>query len=378
MTHASIRELVESWRPRYLGASRKEKSRILDEFVALTGYHRKSAIRLLRHGYRPKHLDRRGRPRVYTPDVKAALLTVWEACGCICSKRLAPFLPEIVAVLKREGELTVRPETEKLLVRLSPATIDRLLNTHRPEPLRGRSTTKPGTLLKGQIPVRTFADWDDARPGFLEVDLVAHCGESTKGEYLHTLTAVDIDTRWCELSVLPNRGQQAVKEAVERMRGRLPFPLLGLDSDNDSAFLNGNLLRYCKDHKITFTRCRPYKKNDQAHVEQKNWSAVRKLVGYERYTSREAKEVLEAIYADWRLLLNFFQPVRKLVSKERVGSKVRKRYDQAQTPYQRVLVSPLVSEEDKAKLRELYRTLNPVELQRRIHRNLEQLRRLRG
>ena len=159
---------------------------------------------------------------------------------------------------------------------MSPVTIDRLLKTHRPKPLRGRSTTKPGTLLKGQIPVRTFADWDDARPGFLEVDLVAHCGESIKGEYLHTLTAVDIDTRWCELSVLPNRGQQAVKDAIEMMRGRLPFPLLGLDSGSD-AFLNWNLTRYCQTQKITFTRCRPGK-NDQAYVEQKNWSAVRKLV----------------------------------------------------------------------------------------------------
>jgi len=281
--------------------------------VALTGYHRKSAIRLLRHGYRPKQLDRRGRPRTYTPDVKAALLTVWATCGHICSKRLAPFLPEIVAVLKREGELAIRPETERLLVRLSPATIDRLLKTHRPKPLRGRSTTKPGTLLEHQIPIRTFADWDDARPGFLEIDLVAHCGETTRGEYLHTLTAVDIYTRWCELSVLPNWGQQAVKDAIDEMRSRLPFPLLGIDSDNDSAFLNGDLLRYCKDNKITFTRCRPYKKNDQAHVEQKNCLAVRKLVGYDRYTGQKAKGVLETIYRDWRLLVNFFQPVRDLV-----------------------------------------------------------------
>lgn len=210
MTRTSIRELVESWRPRYLRASRKEKTRILDEFVALTGYHRKSAIRLLRHGYRPPRLDRRGRPRRYAPDVKATLLAVWEAWGYICSKRLAPFLPEIVAVLKRHGELRLRPETERLLLQVSPATIDRLLRPHRPKPLRGRTTTKPGTLLKHQIPVRTFADWDESKPGFLEVDLVAHCGESARGEYLHTLTAVDVDTRWCELEVLPNRSQQAV------------------------------------------------------------------------------------------------------------------------------------------------------------------------
>ncbi|MEM1907689.1 MAG: transposase family protein [Thermosphaera sp.] len=289
----------------------QEKTRILDETVALTGCHRKSAIRLLRHGYRPPRLDRRGRPRRYAPDVKATLLAVWEACGYICSKRLAPFLPEIVAVLKRHGELRLRPETERLLLQVSPATIDRLLRPHRPKPLRGRTTTKPGTLLKHQIPVRTFADWDESKPGFLEVDLVAHCGESARGEYLHTLTAVDVDTRWCELEVLPNRSQQAVGEAIDRIRRKLPFPLLGIDSDNDSAFLNGNLTRYCAAQRITFTRCRPYKKNDQAHVEEKNWSAVRKLVGSARYESAEALALLRAIYADWRLFLNFFQPVRE-------------------------------------------------------------------
>jgi hypothetical protein len=179
---------------------------ILDQFVALNGYHRKSAIRLFQKGMWPKTTDRRGRPQVYTPDVKAALLQVWEACGQICSKRLASFPPEIVAVLKREGELKVPPETERLLVRMSAATIDRLLSIHRP---RGRCTTKPGTLLKDKIPVRTFADWNDACSGFLEMDLVAHCGESTAGEYLHTLSAVDMATGWCELEVLPQPQQPA-------------------------------------------------------------------------------------------------------------------------------------------------------------------------
>lgn len=378
MPRASIAELVETWRPRYLRASRKEKSIILDEFVALTGCHRKSAIRLLRNGRRPKAMDRRGRPRVYTPEVKAALLQVWEACGRICSKRLAPFLPEIVEALERAGELKLPPDTKRLLVRMSPATIDRLLCTHRLKRPRSRCTTKPGTLLKDKIPVRTFADWNDARPGFLELDLVAHCGESTAGEYLHTLNAVDVATGWCELEVLPNRSQQAVTEALELVRERLPFPLLGIDSDNDSAFTGANLLRYCEDKKINFTRSRPYKKNDQAHVEQKNWTAVRKLLGYERYESGEALELMRAIYMDWRLYVNFFQPIRKLLEKKRVGSKVRKRYDVAQTPYQRVLASPEVDEVDRERLRELYRTLNPVALRRRIEANLAKLWRLHG
>ncbi len=229
MTHARIREWVESWRPRYLKASRKEKTRILNEFVALTGYHRKSALRILRRGYKPRSWDRRGRPRVYTPDVKAALLEVWEASGRICSQRLAPFLPELMAALKREGVLKIRPETEKLLLQISPATIDRLLRTHRLQRPRSWSTPKPGTLVKKQIPVRTFADWDHARPGLLEVD---HCGESHRGEYLPTLTAVDVATGWCALEVLPNRSQKA-REASDRIRKRLPFPLLGIDCESE-------------------------------------------------------------------------------------------------------------------------------------------------
>lgn len=205
---------------------------------------------------------------------------------------------------------------------------------------------------------------------------MAHCGESSKGEYLHTLSTVDVATRW-ELWVLPNRSRK-VKEAVDRIRERLPFPLLGIDSDNDSAFINANLLRYCQEEGITFTRCRPYKKNDQAQVGQKNWTAVRKLVGRERYSSPEACELLGRIYADWCLFVNFFQPVQKLIAKEREGSKVRKVYDVAKTPFQRVLSSPDVREETKEKLREVYSRLNPVELCRRIERNLEELRRLHG
>jgi len=376
VTRQSLEELIRTWRPRYLQATRKEKTLILDEFVALTGYHRKAAIRVLRKGRKPKRWDRRG-PKIYTNEVKAALLEIWEVCGRICSKRLAPFLPEIVTVLEREGELKLSAETKQLLVRMSPATIDRLLQTHRPKGPRGRCTTKPGSLLKEKIPVRTFADWDNARPGFLESDLIAHCGQSVAGEYRHTLNAVDVATGWCELEVLPNRSQHAVEEALDQMRERMPFPLPGIDSDNDSAFINHNLVRYCDRVKNSFTRAREYKKNDQAHVEQRNWTAVRQLIGYERYESGEALELLRAIYADWRLYLNFFQPVRKLVAKERVGGKVRRWYDQAQTPYRRVLASPEVSEAKKERLGGIYRRLNPVALRHRIEDNLEQLWRLR-
>jgi len=373
MTRATLDELIEALRPRYLRASRKEKTRILEELVAITGYHRKAAIRVLSKGRKPKAWDRLGRPSKYTNDVKAALIAVWEACNRICSKRLQPFLAEIVAVLERQGELRLPHHTKQRLIQMSAATIDRLLRTHRSKGRPERCTTKPGSLLKERIKVRTFADWDDARPGFLEMDLVAHCGESAAGEYIHTLNAVDVATGWCEPEAIPNRSQKAVEEAIDRMRKRMPFPLLGIDSDNDSAFINHNLVRYCDREGVSFTRSREYKKNDQAHVEQKNWSVVRRLIGYRRYKSGKALRLLEAIYSDWRCYVNFFQPVRKLLSKERVGGRVRKLYDEAKTPYRRVLACEDVAEAEKVRLGEIYLTLNPVALRRRIEENLEKL-----
>jgi len=289
---------------------------------------------------------------------------------------LHPFLPEIVAVLERQEELVLPAETKSLVLQMSRATIDRCLRAVRRQRRRGHSTTKPGTLLKNAIPVRTFADWDDARPGFLEIDLVAHCGAATHGEYLNTLNAVDVSTGWTECEALVNRSQREVSAAIDRMRQNLPFPLLGIDSDNDTAFINDNLYRYCKQEEITFTRSRPYQKNDQAHVEQKNCSAVRQLIGYDRYESQAALAITREIYKDWRRYINFFQPLLKLVEKKRVGSKVRKKYDTARTPYQRVLESPDVSEEDKERLRQRYATLNPVTLRQRIIENLERLWRL--
>ncbi len=376
MTRGGIEELVKTWRGRYVRASREQKTQILDEFVALTGYHRKSAIRLLVNGHKPKSRDRRGRPSVYTNEVKAALITVWGVCGKICSKRLVPFLPEIVDALERHGELRLTEETRHLLLKLSPATMDRLLTTHRKRHGRGRCTTKPGTLLRQSIPIRTFTEWDDAVPGFLELDLVAHCGETVAGEYLNTLNGVDIVTAWCEPVALANRSQHAVQQAINTLRRRLPFPLWGLDVDNDGMFINHNLARYCEKEKITFTRCRPYKKNDQAHIEQKNWTAVRQVVGYDRYESEEALALLGAVYEDLRLYLNFFQPVRKVVSKERTGSKVHKTFDRSRTPYRRVLSRPEVSDEVKATLQETFVLLNPVALRKRIDDNLRQLWRL--
>ena len=258
-------------------------------------------------------------------------------------------------------------------MRMSPATIDRLLRNHRGDRRKGRCTTRPGTLLRAQVAVHTSADWEDARPGFLEMDLVAHCGETAAGEYAHTLTGVDVATGWCEPVAVWNRSQEAVQQAIQQVQARLPFPLRGLDTDNDSAFLNWPLKGYCDEQGITFTRCRPYKKNDQAHVEQKNWSVVRRVIGYQRYDSQEACALLGVIYEDYRLYVNYFQPVRKLEAKERVGNKTRKRYDRAATPYQRVRAATDVSPDAKRRLEKQYRELNPVVLRRRMEEKLKQL-----
>ena len=378
MSQQSKQELVKRLHPRYLQASRIEKTKILDEFVAVTGCHRKHAIRVLRKGVPSCPRERRGRQRIYTGAVVNTLAEIWRICGCICGKRLQPFLPEMVRTLERHGELQLDKETKTMLLQMSAATIDRRLRPFRTQAGSGLSTTKPGTLLKQSIPVRTFADWEDVKPGFTEIDLVAHCAESTHGTYLNTLTAVDIVTGWTECLVLPQRSQLAVATAVQTLQTRLPFPLLGLDCDNDSVFINETLKRHCEQHKITFTRSRPYRKNDQAHVEQRNGSVVRRTIGYRRYESPEALVLFEAIYADLHLYTNFFQPTLKLLFKKRQGSKVYKKHDKAQTPHQRAMQSPDVDKKAKLKLQQTYLTRNPAELRRRIDANLKALWRLPG
>jgi hypothetical protein len=265
-------------------------------------------------------------------------------------------------------------EVEAQLCQISPSTIDRLLRPYRR--LGGRrpfTTTKPGSLLKNSIPIRTFADWQENRPGFLEVDLVSHCGESTNGFYLTTLTSVDVASGWSECVGVWGKGQERVGGAVRQIRQRLPFPLLGLDSDNGSEFINQHLYDYCHREGITFTRSRSYKKNDSCHVEQKNWSVVRRLVGYDRYSSKAALEVLNRVYDLLRLYVNFFQPVMKLLSKTRRGAKVSKVYDKAQTPYQRLVEAGLLTEAKQRELATTYYSLSPVTLLKQINENLERL-----
>ncbi len=369
MSLKSKRELLEAVRPRYLKASKVEKQKILDEFTSATGYHRKHAIRVLKN-QKPAQNHLKGKTQryraLYRGEVVQALEQIWEIYGHICSKRLQPFLPEAIRVLERCQEIQLSQDTKALLLKISSASIDRCLHAVRIKSAHGLSTTKPGSLLKDLIPVRTFTAWDEERPGFLEIDLVAHCGNTTEGQYLNTLTSTDICTGWTDVTSLLHRSQRAVSEAIHLMRQRLPFSLLGIDSDNGGEFINDLLYRYCLDEKITFTRSRPYQKNDQAHVEQKNWSVVRHTVGYDRWESKQELALLESIHDNLRLYINFFQPSFKLVAKELIGNRTCKRYDAAKTPYQRILERNEISLEAKARLMNLYVQLNPVELRRRI------------
>jgi hypothetical protein len=283
----------------------------------------------------------------------------------------------MLSVLRQHGEQRIGADMEALICRMSPSTIDRLLRPwRRLGGRRGLSTTKPGSLLKSSIPIRTFADWQENKPGFLEVDLVAHCGDSSEGFYLNTLSAVDVATGWSEYHPVWGKGQARVRAAVHRVRQQLPFPLLGVDSDNGSEFINQYFYNYCRQERITFTRSRSYKKNDSCHVEQKNWSVVRRLVGYDRYTSKSAYQCLERIYYLVRLYVNFFQPTMKLRSKTRHGAKVTKTYQTAQTPYQRLLKLGILSDAKQTELATTYHGLNPVLLLKQINDNLEQLWRL--
>jgi hypothetical protein len=363
----SKHELAAAVQRRYLRASRAEKGQILDEFVAATGYHRKRAIRLLRHGPPPVRSGHGGRPRVCTAVVGGALRQCAEASDWLCGKRLAPFLDELVPALEAEGVLHVTPAVRTALLGLSAATIDRRLRPFRlARQPHGRSTTKPGTLLKQQIPVHTATPWEEERLGFVEIDLVGHCGVSTQGHYLHTLTVTDVATGWTECVGVAGKGQLGVCAALQAVRARLPFAVLGIDSDNGSEFLNAHLLGYCQREQLTFTRSRPYWKNDQAHVEQKNWSVVRRLLGYDRYSSPEALEALTAVYALLRLWTNHWQPVLKLIDKERIGAHVTKRYDGAKTPYQRVLAAGILSPAARAALEVEHGQWGPVALRQAL------------
>lgn len=374
MTRQSIKEYALAIRQRYQKGSRKLKSRILDEFVAATRLHRKSTIRLLGKPEEVTGKRRRGRPKVYSVDTMKALKVIWEVSGNLCSKRLRPFLPELTRVLRTKDELWITDETAIELGHLSAATIDRITRRWRQDKREhGLSITKPGTHLKNAIPLKTFSEWENSRPGFIQADLVAHCGDRAEGFYLTTLSAVDVATGWFEPVAVWGRGQKPVGTAVHQLRQLLPMPMLGFGSDNGSEFINRGLYEYCSRQNITFTRSRSYKKNDNCHVEQKNWSVVRRQVGYQRYSSKAAYESLENLYVLLRLYLNFFQPVLKLKVKRREGARIHKVYDEAQTPYARLLESGVLTEDKKRELADIYKALNPVTLHAQIAQALADL-----
>jgi hypothetical protein len=387
-TMSERRTVTKLYAERYQRATKKEKGVILTEFLSLTGYDRCYGAWLLRQQGRaltvtPQKvlqgdatlLVKRARQPYYDQAVKKALVKVWSLLDGICSKRLAPALPTLLPKLEACGELQLKAQVRDKLLQLSPATIDRLLASERAVLGTGKKGghTKPGSLLKQQIPIRTFADWTEQEPGFVELDLVGHEGGNARGDFCFTLDLTDVCSGWTETRAIQNKAQVWVVEALEWMRQHLPFSLQGIDSDNGSEFLNDQLLRYCQQQQLTFTRSRSGRKNDNCFVEQKNYSVVRRAVGYRRYDTAEQLRLLNALYERLRLYTNYFQPVLKLREKTREGSKVRKKYDKAQTPYERLLACDKLSTVQKEKLRQEYDRLNPAQLKREITQLQEQL-----
>ena len=378
-TRRALRQQIHS---RYVKATKTEKSRILDEFIELTGFTRSYAARALRQGVGSTVSSggrRRGsgRKRVYGEAVLEPLRQIWAILDSPCGKRLVAALPAMVTKLEQHGEQRLSSQTRSLLVSMSAATIDRVLAPDRKRmALKGRSGTKPGALLRTRIPIRTFADWDATCPGFVEVDLVAHEGGDPSGDFCQTLNLTDVVSGWTESRAVRNKARRWVFEALQTLRAQLPFRLLGLDSDNGGEFINNHLFAYCETEQITFTRSRPHRKNDNCYVEQKNYTTVRYAVGYFRYDTPTELERLNALYDRLRLMNNYFQPQMKLINKERDGAKVRRRYDAPQTPCQRLLASPKIPHSVKKRLRKEYAALNPAQLRREILDIQQELRQL--
>jgi hypothetical protein len=374
MSQSSKREYLKRIYPRYQKADATAKQRILDEFCANCSYHRKHAIRLL-NGPLPAEKPRRKRRLrgpTYGSRVVSILKAVWEAADYPWSARLKALLPEWMPWIRRRFRLT--RQTQAQLLGISARTIDNRLAPHKRK-LRRRlyGRTKPGTLLKHHIPLKTD-HWDVKVPGFTEIDLVSHSGNSASGDFCYSLNLTDIYTGWTETRALLGRGQQGVQQALEEIRQTLPFPLRGIDSDNGSEFINDHLFRYCRSRAIQFTRGRPYKKDDNAHIEQKNWTHVRRILGYLRYDSEAAREAIDDLYRhELRLFQNLFLPSVKLERKERIGSRLRRHYEAPQTPFQRVSASPVADPEQVAELRRRREAFDPFELSTTIQAKLERI-----
>lgn len=380
MGHNEKKAYLEEIRLRYRKAAKKLKAKILDEFCAVCSYHRKHAIRLLNAPFRrvkPKP-KKRGIKSIYNQAcILEPLIKIWLATYQMCSKKLKVAIPLWLPFYELEyGKLT--EETRCCLLEISPATIDRLLKPNKAKyRRRGLSGTKPGTLLKNQIPIRTD-NWDITKPGFCEADTVAHCGNSLAGDFVWSLTFTDIFSGWTENRATWNKGSGQVLEQIQDIEKNLPFKLLGFDCDNGSEFLNYHLIRYFsnrpKESLVQFTRSRPYHKDDNAHVEQKNWTHVRQLFGYDRFDKRAIVPLMNDLYRnELNMIQNYFYPTLKLISKERINSKYRKKYDQPKTPYQRLLASEDMPQEIKKKLIATYQLLNPFDLRKKIETKLKNI-----
>jgi hypothetical protein len=356
-------ELVAVTAERYARATRRERSLILDEFAVVTGFHRKHATRLLRAGLPGQPAGQQPRRRIYDDAVCEALIVLWEASDRVCGKRLRPLVPVLVDAMERHGHLRLVPEVRNGLLTMSAATMDRALRRVRHQAGgRRRRRTAPSAAIRRSVPVRTFADWEDPPPGFVEADLVAHSGPTAKGSFVQTLVLTDIATGWTECAPLLVREQRLLTEVLTEVRKLLPFALLGFDTDNDSVFMNESVRDYCQAAGVAFTRCRPYRKNDQAWVEQKNGSVVRRIVGYRRFEGLEAAAALAQLYGSVRLFVNFFQPSFKLADKTREGAKVKKRYHPPATPHQRLLADPRTAEDVRRRVEAIHAGLDPVRL----------------
>jgi hypothetical protein len=379
MARRSKQEYLRTIHTRYQQAGRAEKTTMLDEFTQVCGYHRKYALWLLNRPLPgppcPRRVARRA-PR-YSEAMVRVLAQVWEASGYLCAQRLKAAVPQWLPWIRQRFGLSAALEQQVLTI--SPRQMDRRLQA-RKRTLKRRmyGTTRPGSLLKHQIPIKTD-HWDVHQPGYLEIDLVSHSGASAVGEFLHTLDSVDIQTCWVERQAVLGKGRHGVVQALTTIEQRLPFPLRGIDSDNGSEFINDHLYAFCQRPAglaIQFTRSRPYKKDDNAHVEQKNWTHVRKLIGWDRYDSPQALAALNTLYADLRLFQNLFQPSMKLAAKIRQGSRLIRRYEAPRTPFERVRACPDAAPDKVAALRRLLERTDPFELSQRIDQQLERLYRV--
>ena len=362
---ATRRELCAAIAMRYHAADRHSKKLVLDEFVKVTGYHRKHAIRLLCEKQAKTPMKVAGK-QIYDAALEEALIVLWEAADRICGKRLKALLPTLIEAMERHGHLCLAENIRAQLLQISAATIDRRLQKVRAQALGIRRKRRAQNRIHKLVAIKTFTEWEQARVGWLEIDLVTHCGERAMGSFVHTLTLTDVASGWTECVALPVREQSLIVAAIAVVRTKLPFPLLGLNTDNDSAFINDTVWNYCQQQGLEFTRSRAYRKNDQAWVEQKNGAIVRKLIGYGRLEGLAATAALRRLYDAARLYVNFFQPSFKLKDKERTGAKVHKTYDAPATPYQRLLESKEMTATIKQRLTAQFQPLDPVLLLKHI------------